>query len=197
MKIGLDFPGESVLFEGVIIDQLAFDIRRNQVPKLAVQFKALKRTAVSAPALSGATILPVRRVHHVSSTINLDAGTMFLTEANLTFNQRKNLAQFNTSKQATKATMDGIIIGGQLVEYFGSAAKLPAAILGQSEHVFFLRLDDPAGTSRKLEFYLPRVIFSEALPDALTRGDLICRASMNGLSDLERDTPGPKIVLIA
>lgn len=197
-KIGLDFIGQSVLFEGVVIDSIRFDIRRNQVHKLSVAFKALTREAVDTPALAGAQSIEVRRTHHTSAEILLDAVALSnLTEASLTFNNLKLPASFGADKKPTIFRIEPFTMTGQLVEYFSPAAKLPDAILDQNEHALKLVLSDPDGGSRKIEVNWSKLNFTEGLPDATGREDLMSRASFAGMADTARAAEDTKLILIA
>lgn len=197
-KLGLDFQSVSYLLEGVVIDSLRFDIRRNQVPKLNIVFKALTRESVSVPALADAASVDVRRVHHTFAAFTFDAAALSnITEASLTFNNVKLPASFGTNKQPAKFRVEPFTMAGQLVEYFSADAKLPAAILDQSEHALIMALTDPAGSSRKIEIHWPKLNFGDGLPDVASREDLICRANFSGLSPTAQASDGPKVILVA
>lgn len=197
-KLGLDFLGFSFLLEGVTIDSLRFDMRRNQVPKLNVVYKALTRESVSVPALADAQSLDVRRVHHANTACTLDAATLTnLTEISLSFNNVKLPAAFGSNKQPSKFRAEPFTMAGQLVEYYSAEAKLPAAILDQAEHSYIVIFSDPQGTSRKIEIRFPRVNFNDGMPDAASRDDLISRANFSAVLPAAQDSDGLKIILIA
>lgn len=195
---GGDVAMTSVRYSGLVIDALTFDIRRNQVPKLAVQFKAaLREDDVESPALLGAVTGDLNRVHHLFSSATLDSEALTaLTEASLTFNQRKTPGRFNTAKLPARFSAGPFVMQGQLVEYTGPDSLLPDAILDQNDHALFFGMTDPAGTARKLEIFWPRLNFNDALPEAIGRADLMCRAGFNGLQDLEQLPDGPRIILV-
>lgn len=197
-KIGLDFLSHSFLLEGVTIDSLRFDIRRNQVPKLNVTFKALTRESVSVPALADAASIDVRRAHHTSVAFTFDAVALSnITEGNFTFNSIKLPTKFSATKTPELFRVEPFTLSGQLVEYYSADAKLADAVTDQAEHSLIAILTDPAGSNRKIEIHWPKLNFSEGLPEAVNREDLISRASFSGLCDSAQTSDGPKLILVA
>ncbi|TXH15417.1 MAG: hypothetical protein E6R03_07190 [Hyphomicrobiaceae bacterium] len=197
-KLGLDFLGHSFLLEGVTIDSLRFDMRRNQVPKLNVVYKALTRESVSVPALADATSIDVRRVHHANTACTFDAAELSnLTEISLSFNNVKLPAAYGSNKQPSKFRAEPFTMAGQLVEYYSANAKLPAAIAAQTEHSYVVIFSDPQATSRKIEIRFPRLNFNDGMPDAASRDDLIARANFSAVMPTAQESDGLKIILVA
>lgn len=197
-KLGLDFLGYSFLLEGVTIDSLRFDMRRNQVPKLNVVYKALTRQSVAVPALAEATSIDVRRVHHANTACTFD-GSAFsnLTEISLSFNNVKLPAAYGSNKQPSKFRAEPFTMAGQLVEYYSANAKLPAAVAAQTEHSFVVVFSDPQAASRKIEIRFPRLNFNDGMPDAASREDLIARANFSAVMPSAQESDGLKIIFVA
>lgn len=198
-KLGVDYQQAgaptSVLFSGVVVDSIRFDIRRNQVPKASINFKSVDRDGVTSPALAGATTPDVNRAHHVESVVTLDGNAVALAEINLTFNQPKTPTRFNVSKQPTRFAFGNFDVAGQLVERDGPDAVISDAVLDQAEHGLVFVMTDPANDARKIEFHVPRMNFDDSLPDMLAREDLIARGSFVGLMATD-EADSPKIVLV-
>lgn len=187
----------SVLYSGLVIDALVFDIRRNQVPKVSVQFKAASREIVNAPGLENPQTNDVRRVHHQFAAATMDSQPLLaLFEVNLSFNQRKTPSRFGSDKKPTRFGCEPFIMTGQLAEYFGPDSRFPQALTDQNDHSLNFTLNDPAGTPRKLQFVWPRINFNDSLPDGIGRADLTYRAGFSGLQDLEQDAATAKIILV-
>lgn len=195
-KLGVDFASQAVLFSGVVIDQITFDVRRNQVPKMQVLFKAAARTEPSPPALAASQTVEKRLTHHTTGQITMDSGALKLTEASFTFSQRKQPARFGTDKAPTRFQVQPFFMAGQLAERFGPDSTMPAAILGQNEHTLFFQITDEAATGRLFAIYWPAVNLADALPDLSGRDDLLYRANLTGLQSIGFEESGPKLLLV-
>lgn len=204
-KIGLGYgsPGTGGLaYSGVVIDSVIIDIRRNQVPKLTLNYKCAVQTPVGSSDILGTPVIILAKnlSDHTQCSGTLDGNPLtFFTEANFTFTHTKQAARFSSGGVASLFAYDAppFTMKGQVAEYHNPGSVFPSCVLDQSDHAFYLQLLDPLGTSRALQISFPRVSFVDGTPDGIGKGDLVYRANFTALQDSALNTSAePNILLV-
>ena len=197
-KIGLAYNpgGTEYLFEGVVIDSIRLDIRRNQTPRITIEYKAAKRT--KATLAGSVTTVANRLTNHTQCTATLNGDPLALfTEANLTFSHAKQPTRFGSDGKPTRFGYNGLFaIKGEVAEYYNPDSAFPDCVEDQADHAFTLQMLDPAGTSRKIVVTLPRVNFDSGTPDGIGPGELVYRGNCTGLQDTDLTTSANILLVV-
>lgn len=197
-KIGMSYDGKSFwIYGGLVLDSIRLTVRRNQIPSVSLAFKAASLNLNASSSLLGVgTTVDKNPTLHTSHSMTVDGTSQVsLSESNLIFQQIKTAGKFTRIGQAGIFSSDAFTMKGQFAEYFNSSSVFPAYAQNQDEHDLVLNLADPAGTARAFQCSWPRVVFQDALPDAIGKTDLVYRANVNGLQDTIIGVSAPTLTL--
>lgn len=202
-KIGLSYNpgGQNWSYSGVVIDSLTFDFRRNQFPKLTIQFKsALANYSAGANPLGTPIVTVANNLsNHTQVSGTIDAAALAgMTELNFVTTHTKRAAGFNSSGLANRFALESAFtMRGQIAEYFRADSVFPTYVADQSDHAFTFQMLDPLGSAMKFQIRWPRVNFIDGMPEGIGKDSLIYRANFDGLQSDGLDvSTEPRFLLV-
>lgn len=201
-KIGLSYnpAGQNWSYSGVVIDSLTFDFRRNQLPRLTIQFKAaLANYAAGANPLGTPVVTLAGNVSNhtqISATLNA-AALANLTELNFVATHSKTATGFSSAGVPGRFGLESPFqFKGEIAEYFYPDSIFPTAVSDQADRAFTFQILDPLGSAMKFSINWPRINFTAGMPDGISPGDLVYRANFDGLQDDALNTSNEPSFLI-
>lgn len=199
IAIGLSYLPNDVhwIFRGVMIETMTLNVRRTELAKVRMDFKAAIKTDDGPMTATEQAHVPATHLGGAG-----EFGSQALTQAtemNAQIAHRIAFANFNEDKEPTEYEPDGqFSLSGDFAEWMSddepAGHRVAEAVEDQTESNYFLQIVPAAG--KVFQITVPRVLVRNGTPAGLAVGGIAYRAGTEAqVSEDRSDVPVISMVL--